>query len=364
MTFVFLAGGGRSMQAQRAVGDFEDHRDVGRVTHPGNVRYDGVRQSYRISGSGTNMWGAHDDFHFVWRRMTGNFILSTRAHFVGAGVEAHRKMGWTVRASLDADAAHVTAAVHGDGLASLQFRATSAAETDEHKSSVTHPDVVQLERRDGQYLMSVAQFGDTLVTTTLSGVSLPDTVYVGLFVCAHNDSVTEEATFDNVRLTTPAPSDFRPYRDYIGSRLEILDVADGHATVVHTDPGSFQAPNWTPDGRALFYAQDGRIVRFDVATRRTSVVPTGEATRNNNDHVLSFDGKWLGISHHTASDSGASNVYTLPAARRNPRHASRRADRRTFTAGPPTGDGSSSPGSVAVCSTSTRSLQLAATRSA
>jgi len=49
----------------------------------------------------------------------------------------------------------------------------------------------------------VAQFGDTLVTQRLAGVSLPDTVYVGLFVCSHNDTVTERATFRNVRITTP-----------------------------------------------------------------------------------------------------------------------------------------------------------------
>lgn len=319
-----LAGGGRTMQAQGAIGDFEGHRDIGRVSRAGSVQYDTQRQSYAIAGSGTNMWGAHDDFHFVWRRLTGNFILSTRAHFVGGGVEAHRKLGWSVRASLEGDAAHVTAAVHGDGLASLQFRATTGGETNERKSSVAHPDVVQLERRDGAYIMSVAVAGDTLVPTTLTGVSLPDTVYVGLFVCAHNDSVTERATFDNVRLTIPAAADFRPYRDYIGSRLEILDLASGAATVVHTDPGSFQAPNWTPDGRALMYAQDGHIVRFDMATSRTSVISTGEATRNNNDHVLSFDGKWLGISHHTASDSGASNVYTVPAAGGTPTRITKR----------------------------------------
>lgn len=311
--FAIPAITGATLRAQGTIGEFEGHRDVGQVSRAGTVRYDVARQSYSITGAGTNMWGARDDFHFVWRRMTGNFILSTRAHFEGEGVDPHRKMGWTVRASLDGDAAHVTAAVHGDGLASLQYRESTGAETKEDKSPVAHPGMVQLERRDGAYIMSVAVFGDTLVPTTLRGVVLPDTVYVGLFVCSHNDAVTERATFDNVRLTTPAAPDFRPYRDYIGSRLEILDVESGAATVVHTDPGSVQAPNWTPDGRALMYAQDGRIVRFDLASRQTAIVPTGEATRNNNDHVLSFDGTRLGISHHAASDSGKSNVYTLPA---------------------------------------------------
>src|SRR3989441_4250998 len=139
---------------------------------------------------------------------------------------------------------------------SLQCRRHAGGITEEAKSPDSRPDadaVVQLERRDGEYFMSVAQFGDTLVTQRLANVSLPDTVYVGLFVCAHNDTVTERATFSNVRIATPAKRDFVPYRDYIGSNLEILDVATGNATIVHQDRGSFQAANWTRDGKALIY---------------------------------------------------------------------------------------------------------------
>jgi TolB protein len=115
-----------------------------------------------------------------------------------------------------------------------------------------------------------------------------------------------------VRVTTPAKRDIVRYRDYLGSNLEILDVATGNATIVHQYRGSFQAPNWTPDGKALIYAQEGHLYRFDLASRTPEVINTGFATRNNNDHVLSFDGRMLGISHQAVEDSGASVVYTVP----------------------------------------------------
>jgi TolB protein len=317
--FTMLLGGAPMARAQRTsvVGVFEGHTDVGKVRRPGAATYDPAAQAYEVAGSGRNMWGNRDAFHFVWTRLTGNFILSTRARFVGAGVEAHRKLGWTIRPSLDSGSAHVTAALHGDGLASLQFRRTAGAETEELRSPDSLPDadaVIQLERRDGVYLMSIGRFGDTLVTRELTSVSLPDTVYVGLFVCAHNDSVVERARFSNVRLTVPAKAAFVPYRDYIGSNLEVLDVGTGNAKIVHQYTGSFQAPNWTPDDKALIYAQEGRLYRFDLASRAATPINTGFATRNNNDHVLSFDGRMLGISNHTVEDSGASIVYTLPAA--------------------------------------------------
>jgi sugar lactone lactonase YvrE len=308
--------------AQTPLGIFEAETDVGHVKPSGFASYDPRLQSYRVVGSGQNMWGDHDDFHFVWKRMTGNFILSTRARFIGAGGDAHRKIGWTIRPSLDTRSPHVTAALHGNGLMSLQFRRTTGAMTEENKSRDSLPNadaVIQLERRDGVYIMSVAQFGDTLATQELAGVSLTDTVYVGLFVCSHNDSVVERGAFSNVRITIPPKAGFVAYRDYIGSNLEILDVATGNATIVHQYHGSFQAPNWTHDGKALIYAQDGRLYRFDLASRAAAAINTGFATRNNNDHVLSFDGRMLAISHHAVEDSGASLVYTVPTTGGTPK---------------------------------------------
>ena len=308
--------------AQGILGAFDSQADVGRTRRPGSTAYDPQRQEYLIAGSGQNMWGEHDDFHFVWKRMTGNFILSTRARFVGAGVEAHRKIGWTIRPSLETNSPHVTAALHGDGLMSLQFRRATSGTTEEVKSrdSLPHGDaIIQLERRDGVYIMSVAPFGDTLAREELSGVTLPDTVYVGLFVCAHNDTVVERGVFNNVRITIPAKKELVPYRDYIGSSLEIVDVATANATIVHRYRRSFQAPNWTHDGKALIYAQEGRLYRFDLSSRTANVINTGFATRNNNDHVLSFDGRMLGISNHAPEDSGASIVYTVPANGGTPR---------------------------------------------
>src|SRR5437899_10666622 len=148
--------------AQSPVGVLATHTEVGRAR--GSASYDPQRQTYLVAGSGQNMWGSRDDFHFVWKRISGNFILSTRARFVGTGGEEHRKIGWTIRPSLDPGSAHVTAALHGNGLMSLQFRRKPGAITEEEKSADSLPDadaIIRLERRDGVYVLSVAQVGDT-----------------------------------------------------------------------------------------------------------------------------------------------------------------------------------------------------------
>jgi TolB protein len=305
--------------AQSPVGYFEGSGDVGAPAIPGSTTYDARAQTYTVAGAGTNMWATRDEFQFAWRKMTGDFIVRTHAAFLGAGVDPHRKIGWIVRKSLDADSAYVDAAIHGDGLTSLQFRKSSGAITQQIESPVKAPDVIQLERRGGTYIMSVAKFGQPFTVTETSAVGLGDDVYVGLFVCSHNPKVQEQAIFSNVRIVVPPKAGWTPYRDYIGSNLEIMTVASGARTVLHTVPISLQAPNWTTDGKELIYNSAGKLYRFDLATRAVSEMNTGFATRNNNDHVLSFDGTLLGISHHSADDNGRSVIYTLPSTGGTPK---------------------------------------------
>ncbi|HSE18553.1 MAG TPA: hypothetical protein VLB46_15975 [Pyrinomonadaceae bacterium] len=303
---------------QKPVGVFVDQSDVGNPLHMGRTTYDSDKQEYTIEGAGTNMWASQDEFHFVWRRLQGNFMLTASAAFVGQGVEPHRKMGWMVRASLDADSPHAVAVVHGDGLTSLQFRRTKGAATEEIKSKLSGADVLQLERKGNTYKLSAARFGDVFTNEEVS-LDLGDEVYVGLFVCSHNKDVTEKAVFSNVRITVPARDNFVPYRDYIGSNLEVMEVATGKRNIVYTAADSFQAPNWTKDGRALIYNRDGRLYRFNLAKRTLAEIDTGFAINNNNDHVLSFDGKMLAISHHSKDDGNASIVYTVPVNGGTPR---------------------------------------------
>ena len=303
---------------QSPSGVFTDRSDIGNPIRTGRTTYDDDKQEYTIDGAGSNMWANHDEFHFVWRRLKGDFILTTHAAFVGKGVEPHRKMGWMVRASLDADSPHAVTVVHGDGLTSLQFRRTKGAATEEIISKVGAADVLQLERKGNTYKMSAARLGDVFTSEAVS-LDLGDEVYVGLFVCSHNKDVTEKAVFSNVRITVPAKDNFVPYRDYIGSNLEVMDVATGKRKIVYTATDSFQAPNWTKDGRALIYNHNGRLYRFDLAKKAPAPIDTGVAINNNNDHVLSFDGKMLAISHHSKDDGNVSIVYTVPVNGGTPR---------------------------------------------
>lgn len=297
---------------QKPVGQFEHHEDIGAVATPGTIAFDETKQAYTISASGTNMWDKKDEFHFVWKRMKGNFILRTRTEFLGKGTDPHRKIGWIIRPNLEGDAPHVNASLHGDGLTSFQFRRTKGAITERVDFTEKNFEVVQLERHDNKYIMSVAKFGDTFITKEISDVPLGDEVYVGLYVCSHNNKVVETAVFRDVEITVPARENFVPYREYIGSNLEVMDLATNTRKVLYRVKDSLQAPNWTRDGKFLIYNHNNLLYRFDLATNTPTLFDTGEVKRNNNDHVLSFDGKMLGISSTSAEDGNVSMIYTMP----------------------------------------------------
>src|SRR3984957_15831150 len=282
--------------AQSPVGIFDGQSDIGRVKTAGTGSYDDKMQTYQISGSGTNIWANHDEFHFVWKKMKGDFILRCDAEFIGKGVEEHRKIGWMVRSSLDTGSKHISAVVHGAGLTSLQFRRAADGAMEEKKFDILGPDVIQLERKGNVYTMSVAHKGEMFVSQEISNVDLGDDVYVGLFICSHNPNVVEKATFNNVRIVVPAPATLVAYRQYLGSDLEILDVQTQNSRIIYQAPNSIQAPNWMKDGKHLLYNSDGLLYIYDLKTNTPAQLNTGSVIANNNDHVISFDGKWLAIS--------------------------------------------------------------------
>lgn len=294
------------------IGSFDSSNDIGMVKLPGSSVFNAPAREYIVEGSGSNIWFGEDEFHFLWKKLKGDFIVTATIEFIGNGVDPHRKTGWMIRQSHETGSSHISAVIHGDGLTSLQFRKEQNGNMEEIRSSVNAPDVVQLQRKGTSYIMSVAKSGDVFTEETMLGSFMTDDVYVGLFVCSHNADVKEKVIFRNVRITIPASDNFIPYSDYIGANLETLDVSTGNRQIILTSPLPLQAPNWTPDGKNIIYNCNGLLYNFDISTKKVTEINTGFATINNNDHVLSFDGKMIGISHHSAEDSNNSIIYILP----------------------------------------------------
>src|SRR6185436_19090237 len=185
LSFGLLLRTGPVSSQSNKLGLFEKNGDIGAVKMPGAVEYDEAKQGYTITGGGENMWATTDAFHYVWKRVSGDLSIAADIQFIGAGGNQHRKACLIIRQSLDPDSAYADAALHGDGLTSLQYREIKGGPTREIQSNVKAPRRIQIEKRGDYVFMSVAREGEALQSAGGSfRIRLTEPFYVGLGVCA------------------------------------------------------------------------------------------------------------------------------------------------------------------------------------
>lgn len=179
---------------------FRDSSDVGACRLPGSTVYDARTRVYTLTGAGSNMWNGQDAFHFAWTEVKGDFTLSAAVEFVGEGINPHRKMGLIVRQSLDPGSRYADAAVHGDGLTSLQYREVTDGPTAEAVSPKSSSNRLVLERQGDRILIRTSNYATPAGVDAEIRMPLPRRCYVGLFVCSHEDEALETALFSDVVL--------------------------------------------------------------------------------------------------------------------------------------------------------------------
>jgi TolB protein len=294
--------------------EFEGETNVGDVAQKGASRFDAARNEYTLVGGGRNMWDEKDAFHFLWRKASGDLGLSAEVRFAEKSGEEHRKGGWVVRQSLEAASPYADAIVHADGLISLQYRLTKGGETLEIQSPFKAPAAVRLERTGDLFTLFVAPDGKSF--RPVGGVLVPmkDPVYAGLAMCSHDPARTASAVFSKLAYANPgvAPLEER----VLESSLEVVNVESGEREAVYVTRDHIEAPNWSRDGRSFLFNSGGRLYDLPRAGGTPRLFDTGSADHLNNDHGLSFDGRWLAISHEPEEDS---LVYVLPGTGGTPR---------------------------------------------
>ena len=303
--------------ADSTVGVFDGHGDIGHVLSHGSVEYDAVKKSYRISGSGENMWFTSDAFQFVWKKMSGNVSLTADIRWIGTGGNPHRKACLLVRQNLEPNSPYADVAVHGEGLTSLQYRESRGVHQ-RARFKQTFPDRKEYESKKREIMSSCplpAKEIHFVQPAVRSNSNWSDPFYIGLGVCAHDSNATEQAVFSNVEITSGKQKSIG--EPMLESTLETVTIASTDRRVVYTSRDHFEAPNWSRDGKYFIFNQDGRLYTLPVAGGKPQLLESGFATRCNNDHGISPDGSQLAISDQ--SKDGKSLIYILPINGGTPR---------------------------------------------
>ena len=292
------------------LGVFEQSDDVGRITLKGSATYLPETHQYRLTGSGQDMWAAEDDFQFLWRKVPGDFTLQMDAAWESAGGEKHRKICIMARQSLDADSPYLDVAVHGDGLIEMQYRVEKGGTTLTASTPISAPATVKLERDGDVFTASVSKDGGPFQPIGAWSLVLPNPALVGLGICSHSDKHLAAAVISNLNLISrPAPEGGKRVRE---TTLETLLLETGERHIVYRDQTKFEAPNWSRDGNQFIINRDGYLWTLPVTGGQSVRLDTGIANQCNNDHGLSFDGKWIAAS--SGPTGGGSQIYVLPAA--------------------------------------------------
>jgi TolB protein len=185
-------------------GSFTNSDDVGAPPLKGAAEFDASTGQYKITGSGTDIWAKADQFHYVWREMSGDFAVTATAKFLTDGI-GHRKAVIMLRKSLDTDSPFVHLAIHGDGTPSVQFRNTKADNTNTVDFPVEGPGTwkLKLVRHGTTITVWIAKDNASLRELGHTMNQLGSPVLVGLGVSSHTQEATNTVLFSDVSVEQP-----------------------------------------------------------------------------------------------------------------------------------------------------------------
>lgn len=301
-------------KTSQSFGIFENALDMGDVEYSGSAQYHEADQTYTMSGSGFGVGENDDAFHFLWNSVQGDFILRAEIHHENSSesLDTDVVYGWSVRNTISADSEMMTISISPTAGASASVRTAKGGDFSSHTLSRSSIDVIQLERVNGSYKVRLGKLGEPLNIQEIPEVNLRNEVLAGLFVHSDNPDKLAEVSFRNVRIVKPFPENEPRNQRYLGSRMEVLDVETGMRKVLFESEHSVQAPNWTVDNEKLICNSNGYLYNYELSTGQITYLNTGFATNNNNDHVITFDGEQIAISHHVPSDNNQSTIFMMP----------------------------------------------------
>jgi len=183
----------------QSIGLFEYTADVGAVKINGMASYgdDGL---YILTGSGSDMELDRDALCYLYTSVSGDFDLRATMIFAGEGKSARRKIGILFRESLDESSPAVFTALREDKLIALQYRATYGDRMISLEEYMERPDVFELERRGDRFVMRYGYGSLTEEVFQEVELELSQEGYIGIYICTHEDDVSETALFTNLKL--------------------------------------------------------------------------------------------------------------------------------------------------------------------
>ena len=205
----------------------------------GSMSYDGTTDTYKLVGSGFNIWDVFDEFHFAYARLQGDGSITAKIESV-EHVHNWTKAGVMIRNTLDPASENGMVLITPTGRVFFQWRNRKVGTTSgtiTGVNGVTFPHWVRLTRKSNQLTAQHSHNGtqwDAVVDPqdpnrpTSVEIPMNETVYIGLAVSSHNTWRTAEARMSNVTVTgsVSPPGPFIHSKDITFEISPLLNNAD------------------------------------------------------------------------------------------------------------------------------------------
>ena len=173
--------------------------DIGAVPFAGNATES--NGTFTVTGSGADVWGTADAFHFAYTSMTGDGTIVARVASIPPNVNSWVKAGVMIRESLMAGSAHGFMLVSAAKGLAFQRRPVPGGSSVSTAGSLSQaPRWVKLQRAGN--LFTASESADGVIWTVVSTQTIPmgPTVFLGLAVTSHTTAASATCTFDNVTI--------------------------------------------------------------------------------------------------------------------------------------------------------------------
>lgn len=185
--------------------------DVGHVGQPGRAGHS--NGTFDLAGSGADIWGTADAFHYAVNPLTGDGSITARV-LTEQDTNPFAKAGVMLRSGFDAGAPHVILDVKPNGEVEFMTRSAAAGNTAYLAgASPSFPVWLRLTRSGNAIAGAYSSDGVTwsdVGTTSAIAPPLPPTVLAGLVVTSHDNGALNQSLFDKVAVDTTIGSDDGP----------------------------------------------------------------------------------------------------------------------------------------------------------
>jgi hypothetical protein len=172
--------------------------DIGNVGFAGNGTYD--NGTFTLVGSGADIWGKADAFHFLYRPLTGDGEVIVRIASL-QNTNGWAKGGAMMRETLAAGSSYAFSLVSAASGAAFQYRATTntAAAESANVTGPVAPYWLRMVRNGNSFTAYRSTDGTAWTQTgTAQTITMASTIYAGVAVTAHNNAAAAQAVADNL----------------------------------------------------------------------------------------------------------------------------------------------------------------------